>query len=145
LFNQPNKDKSITITCRNNIASLLSSESWQGLGIFLLTIASRLALGPTQPPLQWVPGALSLVVKQPWHEADHLVLRSRMHGAVHPLLQHAFMAWFSVKKSIGTLPLIEEMKNNEKYKTRRAEKCIPLKQKYFVNVSFVTLCISMVL
>jgi hypothetical protein len=28
-------------------------------------------LGPTQPPIQWVPGAHSLGVKQPGHEADH--------------------------------------------------------------------------
>jgi hypothetical protein len=33
--------------------------------------ASRLALGPTQPPIQWVPGALSLGVKRPEREADH--------------------------------------------------------------------------
>jgi hypothetical protein len=32
---------------------------------------SRSALGPTQPPIQWVPGALSQEVKQPGHEADH--------------------------------------------------------------------------
>jgi len=32
---------------------------------------SRTALGPTQPPIQWVPGALYLVVKRPGHEADH--------------------------------------------------------------------------
>jgi hypothetical protein len=32
---------------------------------------SRLALGPTQPPIQWITGALSLGVKQPGHEADH--------------------------------------------------------------------------
>jgi hypothetical protein len=32
---------------------------------------SRPALGPTQPPIQWVPGAFSLGVKQPGHEADH--------------------------------------------------------------------------
>jgi len=26
---------------------------------------------PTQPPIQWVPGALSLEVKRPRYEADH--------------------------------------------------------------------------
>jgi len=44
--------------------------SYDPLGI-LLNIESRLALGPTQPPIQWVPGALSLGVKQLGHEADH--------------------------------------------------------------------------
>jgi hypothetical protein len=29
------------------------------------------ALGPTQPPIQWVPEALSLGVKQPGREANH--------------------------------------------------------------------------
>jgi hypothetical protein len=42
-----------------------------GVGIFLLTTASRSALRPTQPLIQWVPGALSLGVKQPGREADH--------------------------------------------------------------------------
>jgi hypothetical protein len=32
---------------------------------------SRPVLGPTQPPIQWVPGALSPGVKQPEREADH--------------------------------------------------------------------------
>jgi hypothetical protein len=32
---------------------------------------SRTALGPTQPPIQWVPEALSLAVKRPGHEAHH--------------------------------------------------------------------------
>jgi len=31
----------------------------------------RIALGFTQPPTQWVPGALSLGVKRPGHAADH--------------------------------------------------------------------------
>jgi hypothetical protein len=29
------------------------------------------ALGSTQPPIQWVPGVLSLGVKRPGREADH--------------------------------------------------------------------------
>jgi hypothetical protein len=43
----------------------------RGLGIFLFTTASRTALRPTQPPIQWLPGALSLGVKRPGCEADH--------------------------------------------------------------------------
>jgi hypothetical protein len=46
-------------------------ESWQGLGIFLFTTVSRLALGTTQPSIQWVPGALFLEVKWLGCEADH--------------------------------------------------------------------------
>jgi hypothetical protein len=37
----------------------------------LFTTASRTVLGPTQPPIQWVPGTLSLEVKRPGLEADH--------------------------------------------------------------------------
>jgi hypothetical protein len=51
---------------------VLGFDSRRGLGIFLLTTASRTALGPTQPPIQLVPGALSLGVKRPRREADHL-------------------------------------------------------------------------
>jgi hypothetical protein len=50
---------------------VLGFDSQWELGIFLFTTASRMALGPTQPPIQWVPGALSLEVKRPGHEADH--------------------------------------------------------------------------
>jgi hypothetical protein len=40
--------------------------------IYINTItASRTALGPTQPPIQWVPGAFSLEVERPGREADH--------------------------------------------------------------------------
>jgi hypothetical protein len=42
-----------------------------GVGIFLFVTGSRPALGPTQPPIRWVPGALSPEVKRPGREADH--------------------------------------------------------------------------
>jgi hypothetical protein len=40
-------------------------ESRQGLEIFPFSAVSRPALGRTQPPIHWVPGALSLGVKLP--------------------------------------------------------------------------------
>jgi hypothetical protein len=46
-------------------------DSRRGLGIFLFTTASRTALGPTQPPIQWVRGALFLGIKRPGREADN--------------------------------------------------------------------------
>jgi hypothetical protein len=45
-------------------------ETRRGMGISLFTTVSRPALGLTQPPNQWVPGALS-VVKRLGREADH--------------------------------------------------------------------------
>jgi hypothetical protein len=38
---------------------------------FIFTTVSRPVLGPTQPPIQWVPGSLSLGVKRLGREADH--------------------------------------------------------------------------
>jgi hypothetical protein len=48
-------------------------KSRQGLGIFLFTTASRQVVGPTQPPIQWLPGAPSLGVKRPGLEVNHSV------------------------------------------------------------------------
>jgi hypothetical protein len=50
---------------------VLGFDSRQRLGIFLFTTASRTALGSMRPPIQWVPGALSLGVKRLGREADH--------------------------------------------------------------------------
>jgi hypothetical protein len=38
---------------------------------FLFSKSPTLALSSSQPPIQWVPGALSPGVKQPGHEVDH--------------------------------------------------------------------------
>jgi hypothetical protein len=50
---------------------VLGFDSRRGLGIFLFTV-SRLALGSIHPPIHWVPGALSVGVKRPERETDHL-------------------------------------------------------------------------
>jgi hypothetical protein len=50
---------------------VLGFDSRRGLGIYLFTTTSRMAMGPNQPPLQWVPGALSLGIKLPGREANH--------------------------------------------------------------------------
>jgi hypothetical protein len=41
------------------------------VGSRIFSTLSRPALGPTEPPIQWVPGAISPGVKQQGREADH--------------------------------------------------------------------------
>jgi hypothetical protein len=38
---------------------------------FLFSTSSRLVLGPTQPPMQWVPAAISLGATRQEREGDH--------------------------------------------------------------------------
>jgi hypothetical protein len=49
-------DSLVSIATIDWMISVLGFNSWQGLGIFPLTTTSRTALGPTQPPIQWVLG-----------------------------------------------------------------------------------------
>jgi hypothetical protein len=44
---------------------------WVPVGSKIVSTSSRPALGSTQPPIQWVTGALSPGVKRPGREADH--------------------------------------------------------------------------
>jgi hypothetical protein len=74
-------------------------ESRQGLGIFLFTTAFRPALGPTQPPIQCVPGVLFLGIKHLGREADHSTPSSaevKNAWIYTSTPQYAFMAWCSV-------------------------------------------------
>jgi hypothetical protein len=55
-----------------------------GKGKIFFSTPSMQALGPTQPPMQWVPG-----VKRPGHEADHsspCTAEVKNGGAIRPLL-----------------------------------------------------------
>jgi hypothetical protein len=62
----------------------------QGQQIFLYPTASGPPLGPTQPPIQWVPRALSPRVKRQGHEADHSTPFNAqvMNGLAIPPLHH---------------------------------------------------------
>jgi hypothetical protein len=51
----------------------------QGQECFLFSTMSRPALGPTQPSIQWVPGAVSHGVKRLWREAGHSSIWCRGH------------------------------------------------------------------
>jgi hypothetical protein len=79
---------------------VLGFDSRRGLGIFLFTTLSRTALGITQPPIQWIPGTLSLGVKRLGHEADHSlpssaeVKNARRYTSTPP---YVFVAWCLVK------------------------------------------------
>jgi hypothetical protein len=56
--------------------------------IFLFSVASRPALGLTQPHIQWVPGALSPRVKRLGREDDHPLTSSaevKNGGDIPPL------------------------------------------------------------
>jgi hypothetical protein len=74
---------------------VLGFDSRRGLGIFLFITAARTSLGPTQPPIQWVPGALSVGVKRPEREDDQWPPSSAevKNSWSYTTLQYVFMAW----------------------------------------------------
>jgi hypothetical protein len=79
-------------TQKNSVYSLHSD--------FLFTTASRPGLRPTQPPIQWVPGAFSLEVKRPGLEGDHshpssVEVKNAWSYTTTP--PYIFMAWYFVK------------------------------------------------
>jgi hypothetical protein len=79
--------------------------------LIFLTTASRLALGPTRPPIQWVPGDLSLGVNRPGRERDYSPpSNAEVKECVEVYLYSPNTPWHGAqfKKSTGTtltLPL----------------------------------------
>jgi hypothetical protein len=68
--------------------SLYSEGLWAGL-LARAKLVFTPALGPTQPPIQWAPEAISPGVKQTGCEADHSLpssAKAKNVGAIPPLL-----------------------------------------------------------
>jgi hypothetical protein len=128
-------------------------------------MTSRTALGPSQPSIQWVPGALSLGVKRPGREADHsppssnevkecveLYLHSSStpswHGAQLstvttspvPYLHYVQWVYEDVSKSFRTGRLDRELQMVELSATRYS--CIAVLWVSLVSVTAITLGFS---
>jgi hypothetical protein len=85
------------IECRSRDSSVDSDrlragrsgfDSRQGQEIFLFSTASRPPLGPTQPPIKWVPSSISPGLKRVGRETDHSPPSSapvKNGGAIPPL------------------------------------------------------------
>ena len=74
--------------CSDNGLEIIGFESWKGQEIFLSSESCRLALGPTQFPIQRVPWIFPRG-KVAGHDIDHslhLVPSLRMSGATLPFL-----------------------------------------------------------
>jgi hypothetical protein len=82
--------------CSDGLQAGRSGFDSRQCNIFLFSIASILALGLTQPPIQRVPGALSPGVKRQGREADRSPTTNAevKNGGVIPPLPH-ISSWFS--------------------------------------------------
>jgi hypothetical protein len=109
----PVKSDGIPLTClylfiyfysfssRNSSGGIATGYRLDGRGsipdrgkIFLFSTAFRPPLRPTQPPIQWVPGANFTWIKRPRREADHSPPSSKEvknGGAMPPLPPYVFL------------------------------------------------------
>jgi hypothetical protein len=70
------------------------SSSPSGVKNLYFSRSLRSAVGPTQPPIQWVPGAISSMVERPGSEADHSppFIAGQETWFYISIAQYAFMA-----------------------------------------------------
>jgi hypothetical protein len=97
-----------------------------GAGDFFFTTVSRTTLGPTQSPIQWVPGALSLGVKRPGREADYSppsivkIKDAWSYTSTPPILLHG-MVFSYVEGQLYLYLTVTYV-----VETKREERCLPL-------------------
>jgi hypothetical protein len=103
----------------------LGFDSRRRLGIFLFTTVSRPALGPTQPPISWLQGTISLGVKRPVSAADHSPPSSaevKNAWSYTSIPQYVIVVWCLVKhrdnftftlQVIGTSHIIRKVLQSE--------------------------------
>jgi hypothetical protein len=76
----------------------------RGNGVFLFFVtASRSALGPTEPPIQSLPGAVSSGVKRSGRKAYHSPPSSaevKNAWSFTSSFQHVLMAWCLIKQEV---------------------------------------------
>jgi hypothetical protein len=85
----------------------------------------RPALGPTQPPVQWVPRALSLGIKRTGREADHsLPSNAEVKECVELYLHSLNMSsWRGAELSTGTtlLLLLHDTRNKDFFGNKHSD------------------------
>jgi hypothetical protein len=89
------RDSSVRVTTGYGLDTQGSIPSRRKLFLFSVTFIP--SLGPTQSPIQWVPGTLSSGVKRPGQETDHSLpynVEVKIGGVMPPLVQ--ISSWHGV-------------------------------------------------
>jgi hypothetical protein len=88
--------------------------AWEGV---LLFTASRPTLGPTQPPIQSVRGALSPGIKRPGREANNLLPSDSEVNmwSYTSTSQYVFMAWCLIKHRDNFMSVVCELSAVNRY------------------------------
>jgi hypothetical protein len=99
-----------------------------GTGNFSLHHRVQTGSGPNQPPIQWVPGDLSLAVKWPVHESDNLppsTAEVKNTWSYTTTSHYVFMSWCSAQgqiyRTLGGYIIRSEIHNLTSYILNKEE------------------------